>query len=74
MANRIGNIIMGLVLFIGCSWGTNYVTNGFVLDFIANPSIDIPAHVTSRNTLIFITILTVFGISGLLQFLRNLVK
>lgn len=74
MANRIGNIVMGLILFIGCSWGVNYVTHGFILDFIANPSIDIPAHVTSRNSLIFLTILTVFGISGLLQFLRNLVK
>jgi hypothetical protein len=74
MATKIGNIVIGLVLFLGCAYGINYVTHGFLVDFVSNPSMKIPAHVTSRNSLIFITILTIFGISGLFQFLKNLAK
>ena len=74
MINKIGNITIGIIMFIGCTYGINYVTHGFLMDFVSNPSMEIPAHVTSRNTLIFITIFTVFGVSGLFQSIKSILK
>ncbi len=74
MTNQIINAILGLVLFIGSIYGINFVTHGFLMEYITNPNLEIPAEVKSRNSLIFITIFAVFGISGLFQLIRNVEK